>query len=144
MKPSRVVVHIQLLVWLWTGCTMASLFLTFFRELVNTYATVFLGSAVMLPVLTMAALFQGPASISLAMFLHILISASEAGFLLYNAVQATSGQPFAPTDNALLPFVMLMVLAGIRMCLAIYICSKLGAIRTVPFEERCRVKPHTP
>jgi hypothetical protein len=145
MKPPSVVVLIKFLVWVWTVSVMASLYLTFFRDLVDTFSSVFIGSTILLPIVVMDALFHGSGTIAVAMILVIFIAASEIGFVIYNLIQSLSNHDeFVPTQEALFPFLITVALALFRIGLAFYISSLMAKIRLVPFDERCRVKPHNP
>lgn len=122
---------------------MASLYLTFFRDLVDTFSSVFLGSTMLLPIVVMDSLFHGAGAVAVGMIFVILIAGSETGFVIYNLIQSVGrSEEFTPTREALFPFLTSMALALFRIVLALYLTSLLAKIRLVEFEERCRVKPH--
>lgn len=130
------------MVWIWTGSVVASLFLTFFRELADTYSTVFLGASFMLPITVMDSIFHGAGAGAVAMILTVMYFTADAGFILLNLIWAT-GAPtgtFPPIESALVPFIMSLCLALVRIVLGVYILKLLAVIRLVSFAERCNMK----
>jgi len=143
MESSQQTVVIKLLMWLWTALLMGSLALSFFEHLADTKLVLFLIAPVSLPVIVMDSLFHGPATISLAMFLAVLIAAIELGFILYNSIQlSVEGENYTPMQDTVVPFVLALLFALGRFILALSVVTFLAKIRLVPFSKRCNSKPH--